>query len=307
VAAQTGVKVRIAVTPPTSAFADDQFTEYLQCCEQLGFDTIWLSDIPLGPLGDPLLSLTYAAACTTKLKLGMNVVPLGRNPLWLAKQLAQLDRLSKGRLLVSLVPGLGSVEERAALGYLTGDAALDHRGNAIDDTIGLMRSWWAGESVTASFGAYRYDGVSLSPRPQQNPLEVWLGGIGPQALDRVARLSDGWLTANATPTEAAAGRQTIEERAVVAGRVIDADHFGISIPYARIEPDSATMAVLKKRRADGDLSEIVPVGASGLVNLLRAHIDGGLTKFVVRSMSGPTTDWRDDLEWLADTVLSLQT
>jgi probable F420-dependent oxidoreductase len=307
VAAQTGVKVRIAVTPPTSVFADDQFTGYLQRCEQLGFDTIWLSDIPLGPLGDPLLSLTYAAACTTKLKLGMNVVPLGRNPLWLAKQLAQLDRLSKGRLLISLVPGLGSAEERGALGYASGDAALDHRGNAIDDTIGLMRSWWAGESVTASFGAYRYDGISLSPLPEQSPLEVWLGGIGPQALDRVARLSDGWLTANATPAEAAAGRQTIEARAAVAGRVIDADHFGISIPYARMEPDAATMVLLKKRRTDGDLSEIVPVGSTGLVDLLRAHIDSGLTKFVVRSMSGPATDWRDDLSWLADTVLSLQT
>jgi probable F420-dependent oxidoreductase len=307
VAAQTGVKVRIAVTPPSLALGDDQFADYLLLCEQLGFDTIWLSDIPLGPLGDPLLSLTFAAACTTKLKLGMNVVPLGRNPLWLAKQLAQLDRLSKGRLLLSLVPGLGSLEERAALGYASGDAALDNRGNAIDETIGLMRSWWAGESVTASFGNYRYDGVSLSMAPRQSPLELWLGGIGPLALDRVARLSDGWLTANATPAEAAAGRKTIEERAAVAGRVIDADHFGISIPYARVEPDPTTMAVLKKRRADGDLSGIVPLGEAGLVDLIRAHIDGGLTKFVVRSMSGPTADWRDDLKWLADTVLSLQT
>jgi probable F420-dependent oxidoreductase len=301
------VKVRIAVTPPTSAFVDDQFTEYLSVCEELGFDTIWLSDVPLGPLGDPLLSLTYAAACTTKLKLGMNLVPLGRNPLWLAKQLAQLDRLSKGRLLLSLVPGLGSLEERAALGYASGDSARDHRGNAIDDTIGFLRSWWAGESVTGSFGAYRYEAVSLAPLPQQNPLEVWLGGIGPQALDRVARLSDGWLTANATPREASAGRRVIEERAAIAGRVIDADHFGISIPYARREPDHSTMAALKKRRADGDLKDIVPVGDLELAGLLRAHIDGGLSKFVVRSMAASGTDWRDDLRWLADSVLSLQT
>ena len=73
------------------------FDEYLLAVETLGFDTLWRSDVPLGPLGDPLLSLSYAAARTTRLKLGMNVVPLGRNPFWLAKQLAQLDQLSHTR------------------------------------------------------------------------------------------------------------------------------------------------------------------------------------------------------------------
>ena len=300
------MKVRIAVAPPGSALADDQFADYLSACESFGFDTIWLSDVPLGPLGDPLISLTYAAARTSKLKLGMNVVPLGRNPLWLAKQLAQLDRLSNGRLLLSLVPGLGQPEERAALGYATGDAEADHRGNSIDEIIALLRSWWDGQAVTGSFGPFRYDGVKVVPQPKQTPLELWLGGIGPAALDRVARLSDGWLTASATPVEAAAGRVTIESRARELGRVIDADHFGISMPYARHDPEANSVEALRKRRSDRDLSGVLPVGAEQLANLLRAHIDGGLTKFVLRSMSLPGHDWRDDLSWLADTVLALQ-
>ncbi|NNL86233.1 MAG: LLM class flavin-dependent oxidoreductase, partial [Myxococcales bacterium] len=87
------MKIKIAVTPPAAALHERDFGDYLNNCEQLGFDTLWLSDVPLGPLGDPLISLTYAAAATSRLKLGANVVPLGRNPLWLAKQLAQLDRL----------------------------------------------------------------------------------------------------------------------------------------------------------------------------------------------------------------------
>ena len=301
------MKVRIAVAPPASALADDQFADYLDALESFGFDTIWLSDVPLGPLGDPLISLTYAAARTAKLKLGMNVVPLGRNPLWLAKQLAQLDRLSNGRLLLSFVPGLGQPEERAALGYASGDAGADHRGNSIDEIIALLRSWWAGEAVTGSLGPFRYDGVKIVPQPKQDPLELWLGGIGPAALDRVARLSDGWLTASATPREAAAGRVTIECRASEIGRTIDADHFGISMPFAREEPDPVSVEALRSRRSDRDLSEVLPIGEERLVNLLRAHIDGGLTKFVLRSLSGPGVDWRDDLSWLADTVLSLQT
>lgn len=301
------MKVRIAVAPPSSALADDQFADYLDACESFGFDTIWLSDVPLGPLGDPLISLSYAAARTSKLKLGMNVVPLGRNPLWLAKQLAQLDRLSNGRLLLSLVPGLGQPEERAALGYATGDAVSDHRGSSIDEIMGLLRQWWAGEAVTGTFGPFRYDAVKVVPQPKQTPLELWLGGIGPAALDRAARLSDGWLTASATPAEASAGRVVIEARAAEIGRTIDADHFGISMPFARVEPEPISVEALRKRRADRDLSGVLPVGGTQLTDLLRAHIDGGLTKFVLRSLATAGPGWRDDLSWLADTVLPLQT
>ena len=297
------MKVRFAVTPPSAALQPGTFDAYLEACESLGFDTIWLSDIPLGPLGDPLVSLTYAAARTTRLKLGMNMVPLGRNPMWLAKQLAQLDQLSRGRLLVSLVPGLGQPQERSALGHATGD-----RGKSIDDIIALLRTWWAGEASTSTFGPFDYQNASVLPLPFQNPLEIWLGGIGPAALDRVARLADGWLTASATPAEAAAGRVTIEKRATELGRTVDVEHFGISLPYARREPDPSIVDALRKRRADGDLSQILPVGANSVIALVRAHIDGGMSKFVLRPVnSRPETDWRSDLDWLAEQVLPLQT
>jgi probable F420-dependent oxidoreductase len=297
------VKVRIAVTPPASVLGDASvFVDYLQACESLGFDTVWLSDVPLGPLGDPVLSLAYAAAATTKLKLGLNVVPLGRNPLWIAKQLAQVDRLSGGRLLISLVPGLGLPSERAALGHAKGD-----RGAAIDAIIPLLRSWWAGEAVNAQFEGYRYEGVQLSPTPIQDPLELWLGGIGPAALDRVARLADGWLTANATPTEALAARIVIEQRASEIGRLVDPEHFGISIPYARVEPSEPSLSAIRQRRGgDGDISEILPVGSAALTHLLRAHIDAGLSKFVLRPLLNATDHWLEELRWLADTTLPLQ-
>ena len=297
------MKVRFAVTPPSSALDASSFDEYLSACESLGFDTLWLSDVPLGPLGDPLVSLAYAAARTTRLKLGMNVVPLGRNPYWLAKQLAQLDRMSGGRLLLSLVPGLGQPSERAALGHRAGD-----RGKAIDAIIALLRSWWNGEQVTVEFGPYSYESIGIQPLPVQAPLEIWLGGAGPAALDRVARLADGWLTASSTPAEAAAGRVTIERRAAELGRSIDTEHFGISIPYARTAPDPTLLEGLRSRRPDGDLTQILPVGSQALTKLISAHIDGGITKFVLRPvMGGRESDWRSDLTWLAEQVLPLQT
>ncbi|MGR8919586.1 MAG: LLM class flavin-dependent oxidoreductase, partial [Gammaproteobacteria bacterium] len=184
------MKIRMAVTPPAHALGEAEFGAYLEACEALGFDTLWLSDIPLGALGDPLVSLAFAAGVTRRLKLGANVVPLGRNPLWLAKQLAQLDRLSGGRLLLSFVPGLGAPAERAALG-----CAGVNRGVALDEVTSLLRRFWAGEAVGATHGEFVFDAVEVAPRPLQAPLEIWFGGRSKAALERVARSGDGWLTA----------------------------------------------------------------------------------------------------------------
>ncbi|MGK0171938.1 MAG: alkanesulfonate monooxygenase SsuD, partial [Gammaproteobacteria bacterium] len=161
------MKTRFAITPPASVLNEVNFPNYVVRVEQLGFDTLWLSDIPLGTLGDPIVALAFAAAKTSRLKLGANIVPLGRNPLWIAKQLAQIDRLSHGRVLVSLVPGLGQPGERAALGYAKGD-----RGKAIEGMMDLLRRWWDGEAVTAEFEDLHFDDVQVSPRPLQQPLEI---------------------------------------------------------------------------------------------------------------------------------------
>jgi probable F420-dependent oxidoreductase len=295
------MKIRFAVTPPGLALHENVFPDYISACEQLGFDTLWLSDVPLGPLGDPLLSLAFAAGQTRRLKLGANVVPLGRNPWLLARQLAQLDRMSGGRLLLSFVPGLGQPAERAVLAHPTGD-----RWQAVGEILALARRWWAGETITASHGPYHFDALALQPLPFQRPLEVWLGGIGPAALERVARTADGWLTAAATPTEAARGRLTISARAVELGRTIDPEHFGISIPYGRTEPPAAAVEAVRQRRADRDLRQILPVGRQALRALLEAHFEGGISKFVLRSLS-ESPDWRADLDWLAEIALPLQT
>lgn len=297
------MKIRFAVTPPAAALDAAHFAGYLAACEALGFDTLWLSDLPLGPGGDPLLSLTYAAGLTRRLKLGANLVPLGRNPWWLARQLAQLDRLCGGRLLLSFVPGLGSPAERAALGHAT-----DDRGHALERTLELCRRWWAGEHVTADCGDAHYAALALAEGPVQAPLEVWLGGKGPRALERVARCGDGWLTAAVTPAEASVGRATIVARAAALGRHVDAEHFGISIPVARTPAPPTTLAALSARREDGDLREVVATSGEALRALVTAHLGAGLSKFVLRPINpaADARDWCADLEWMAAAVLDLQ-
>ncbi|MFT5393996.1 MAG: putative F420-dependent oxidoreductase [Gammaproteobacteria bacterium] len=298
------MKTRFAITPPASVLNEVNFPNYVVRVEQLGFDTLWLSDIPLGTLGDPIVALAFAAAKTSRLKLGANIVPLGRNPLWIAKQLAQIDRLSHGRVLVSLVPGLGQPGERAALGYAKRD-----RGKAIEGMMDLLRRWWDGEAVTAEFEDLHFDDVQVSPRPLQQPLEIWLGGKSNIAIDRVARCADGWLTAAMTPDEAARACAEIAQRAQGYNRCVDAEHFGISMPYSVGPPCPESVAALQQRRKDADVSEILALGSDGLVERIQAYQAAGLSKFVVRPLNPSSNDgaWSDELDWLAETILPLQT
>lgn len=294
------MKVRVAVAPGIEPLDRAGLTELVDQLEALGFDTIWLSDVPMADVIDPLVGLPFAAGRTQRLKLGANIVPIGRNPMLLAKALAQLDQLSDGRVLLSFVPGLNQPGEREALG-VAGD-----RGAQLDEVIPLIRRWWAGETVDHHSDRFHFPGVAVRPTPVQQPLEIWLGGIGPKALARTGRLADGWLGAAVTPIEASAALATIETAAADAGRRIDPEHFGLSIPYARTEPPASTVAALRARRPDTDPGELLPVGERALRELVTQLVDQGLSKFVVRPVA-PVASWTDELSWLADTLLDLQT
>jgi probable F420-dependent oxidoreductase len=293
------VKIRFAVAAGASEVAS--FHREVTEIESLGFDTVWLSDLPLGPQVDPLVGLAFAAGVTTKLKLGANVVPLGRNPLSLAKSLAQIDQISAGRLLLSFVVGIDQPGERLALG-----ADGVNRGDRVEELTPLLRAWWAGDAVSHEWGPYTFKDVASPARSVQQPLEVWFGGSGPAALARAGRAADGWLGSFMTPSEAGSARRRIQDAAETAGRTIDPEHFGLSVPYAPVAPDARTLQLLKARRPDADAAALVPVGPDGLRRLLAAHVDAGVSKFVVRPV-GPGAGDAGMLEDLAAIVLPLQT
>lgn len=269
--------------------------------EASGFDGIWLSDLPLAPALDPLLGLALVSGRTRRLRLGANVVPFGRNPFLLAKELAQLDQISEGRLLLSFVTGIGQPGEREALGLGTAD-----RGQVLEEVLGLLRRWWAGDAVDHKSDRWSFTGLAPVARPVQDPLEVWLGGRGPKALDRVGRVADGWLGAQVTVAEARAARELIQASAEHAGREVDPEHFGLSIAYARTPPEAETLRRLTARRPEIDPLTILPVGAQALRSLIREYIGAGLSKFVVRPAAG-IESWTEEAGWLANAILDLQT
>jgi len=292
------MKVRFAVSAGGGLPDAGRLHSMVTGAERLGFDTLWFSDLPVLPSTDPILAVAMAAAWTHRIKLGVNLVPFGYEPYVFARQVAQLDRLSSGRLLLTIVPGLDQPGEREALGI--GDS---HRGKLLDELVPKLRRLWAGGTLDDGDGS----GTSpaLSTLPAQEPLEIWLGGSGPEAVVRAGRLSDGWLGSLMTPARAAEIMARIESEAASAGRSIDPEHFGLSIGYARGRSDlERTMPI--RRRPPVDLAEVVPVGRQALRDLVGDLVNAGLSKFVVRRIA-PVESWEEELSWLADAVLDLQT
>jgi probable F420-dependent oxidoreductase len=295
------MKVRFAVSPHSGSLSATALRDFVDALEASAFDGIWLSDLPVAPVLDPLLGLALAAGRTRRLRLGANVVPLGRNPFLLAKELAQLDQISGGRLLLSFVTGIGQPGEAEALGL---DGAT--RGAVLEEALGLARAWWAGDHVSHRTSRWSFTDLPAAARPVQEPLEVWLGGRGPKALDRVGRIADGWLGAQLTPAEAQTARQSIQLAAERAGREVDPEHFGLSIAYARTPPEPTRLQNARGRRTDIDPLSLIPVGEAGLRSFLEGYIDAGLSKFVVRPV-GHVESWANEAEWLTGAILDLQT
>lgn len=108
----------------------------------LGFDSLWISEVLTGPGPDPLIALAIAAQLDPTIKLGTTLLLPGRHELRLAKALASLDVLTRGRLLLTFVPGLSRGPERDAIGV-----AVPERAAAIERTVPRLRRWWAGQDV----------------------------------------------------------------------------------------------------------------------------------------------------------------
>ena len=288
------MKIRIALGLGAAGLDADELAELVAGLAELRFDSLWVSEVLSGAGPDPLITLATAAQLNPKLKLGTTMLLPGRNEIRLAKSLASLDAFSRGRLLITFVPGLAHGPERDAIGVPVGERAA-----AIERTIPRLRRWWAGEEV---------DGITVSPRPVQNPLELWLGGLAESSLARCGRIGDGWLGASCTPEEARRAKSTIDEAAREAGRRVDPEHFGMSVGYTHEPLDERRLAALTARLGGRDIDPraLVPVGHQALRETLRSFIDVGMSKFVVRPMS-IRGSWRDELTELAAAVGDLQT
>lgn len=148
----------------------DELGAVVTTLEQVDFDSLWLAEVLTAAGPDPVAGLAWAAARSDKLKLGTTILGPGRNPVRLAKALADVDQLSAGRLLVTVVPGLARDPERSAIGAAPASPAA-----ILDDLLPLLRRLWAGEEVTHHGPAGHLEAVRLARLPHQMPLEPGWG------------------------------------------------------------------------------------------------------------------------------------
>ena len=298
------MKIRIGygLGTGTSAGGGPGFSSMVDALESNRFDSLWLSERVTGGAVDPIVGLAVAAGRTTKLKLGFSVLVLpGRNPALLAKELASLDHLSNGRLLPAFGLGVADGGEQQAFGV-----ERTERAKRFDEALPLLRRLWSEDSVDHDGTFFTYKGLTIRPKPVQAPLEVWLGGRAPSELRRVGRLGDGWLPSFTSPADAAAARVVVEEAAAVAGREIDAEHWGALVIYTRgNELPERFASLLRARNPDADPADIVPAGLPALRAHLERFCEVGFSKFVLVPAGEPAS-WEDELGEVASEVLTLQ-
>jgi probable F420-dependent oxidoreductase len=297
------VKVRVGFGLGVQGLRDStRFGELVDGLESRGFDSLWLSERLTGDAPDPLVGLAFAAGRTKKLKLGTSVQVLpGRNPVDVAKEWASLDRLSGGRALPAFGLGVANPAEQQAFGVARGERAA-----WFDEALPLVRRLWTEDAVDHDGPRFSYRGLSVRPKPVQQPPDVWLGGRAKSELRRVGRLGDGWLPSFSTPGEVAAGRVVVEEAAAEAGREIEVEHYGALVIYVREAIPDLLAAAIKTRRPDADPTDLVPVGLPALRAHFERFLEHGFSKLVLVPAHDPAS-WAAELDDVAREILRLQT
>ena len=307
------MKVRVGIALgqwPDKQIQPAAILDLIDSFESLDIDSLWVSDrlVSNTLILEPITFLSYVAGRTQKLKFGTSTLVLPtRNPIVLAKELATLDFLSRGRLFPAI--GLGGEESKdlQAIGV-----SKKERAARADEMIVLMRRLWTEENVTFKGRFFAVEDATIMPRPwQKNGLPIWIGGRSEAALRRTGRLGDGWLVSSVSPAEVDAGIKSIRAYAAEAGREVPEDHYGVLIPFhfAGSRDKAFEFAGSSVRpRADMPLGEFTAFGtADDVRRKVEAYIAAGATKFIMRPC-GPFEGWREQVRVLAQEVIQpLQT
>ena len=199
------MKIRIGVSAGGQDLAPAAMSALGRAVSECGFDSLWLPEVLSRPGPDPLVGLAWVSGSCPGLKIGTTMLLPGRNLVRLAKAVATLDLLSGGRFLLTFVPGLSIGGERSAIGIPSAE-----RGKLMDEALPVLRRLWSGEAVSHDGPVGSFTDVTVSPRPVQDPFDVWLGGNVPAALERCGRIGDGYLPAFCTPGDAASAKVVID-------------------------------------------------------------------------------------------------
>jgi probable F420-dependent oxidoreductase len=233
--------MRFAISIPQfyadGEFSPDAYRSYFARAESLGYESAWSQEMTLSASAQlgPIEAMTYAAACTSRLRLGCSVfVSTLHSPVHLAKSLATLDQLSQGRLEIGVGTG-GPDRPFAAFGV---DGARYTARFA--EGVRLMQALWTQPRVTFDGEFWQLKEAAMEPKPWQKPYpRLWFGAAGQSALRRAVRLGDGFFGAGAATLAAFESQvRTVRSALEAAGRPV-ADFPIAKRLYVGIDPDAS--------------------------------------------------------------------
>jgi probable F420-dependent oxidoreductase len=283
----------------------EAYWRWVDFCEESGVDSIWQTDrlISAEPYLETLSTLAALAGRTRRLKFGMNVLSLAqRDPVLVAKQCATIDMLSGGRLLPAFGVGSDRSLEWEAMGL---DART--RGARTDEALEIIRRLWAEDRVDFEGRHYRLTGATISPKPVQPDLPMWIGGSSPAAIRRTARFGTGWQGGAEPPAKTAEVVAGIKAALKETGRAIDEDHYGAGFPFrfgSERDPEVAPTLELFRKLGLADPLGYFAIGDAGtILDRIAAYIDAGISKFILRPLGEGDADLMAQTRWLVAEVL----
>ena len=231
------LSVSIPQTFPERPVDPGFIRKYVARAEALGFHSAWVVEQILGaiPSLEPIELLTYAAAVTTRIRVGSAVLLTAlRSPVHTAKSLATLDHLSGGRLIVGV--GLGANPKI----YPAYGLAAERRAARFTEGIQLMKRLWTEPRVTFEGEFFKLQNASMEPKPVQKPHPpLWFGGHHPNALKRTVELGDGFMGAGSLSTAKFGEEVTLLRRLLQEAKRDPAAFPVAKRVYIAVDPDKA--------------------------------------------------------------------
>jgi probable F420-dependent oxidoreductase len=269
--------------------------------EVLGFADLWVTENTLDHVTcfDPVVALSYAAAVTSRIRLGASVVVLAiHSPFLVAHQWATLDHLSSGRAILGV--GLGRAHH-----YHQFSVSEEGRVRRFREAVEVIRALWTQPKTDYHGHFYQLDGGTMSPKPVQSRLPIWMGVGHPDALRRAASLADGWMGSGGSSI-AEFGRSVpiLREALQKAGR--DAAAFPVSKRVFIAIDERAEVARAELNRWFSDVYHN-PAGtdASGIYGTpseVREKLEGVAALGANHLLLNPVSRYPEQLEAVAEVV-----
>jgi probable F420-dependent oxidoreductase len=257
--------MKIGISIPNNWGVEDvsRLIDLAARAEDRGFDSLWTSEHMINlayvrdrigdrPYYHPLSILSAIAARTERIALGTSVMVLPfHNPFDLAKYIATLDQISRGRVILGV--GVGNVrEEFDALG-----APWHHRGTYTDEAIDVMKVLWSQQSASYSGKHWQFRDIHTSPKLyQRDCLPIWVGGMSMAARKRVIRAASGWQPTALTPDEFRNQVAELRDMATAANRNPDDIEMSMRFNIA-LDDDVVTETELRSTVRGDDMAGII--------------------------------------------------